>query len=131
MQEIRTAVKELDKACRQLNAKLSQIHANPKGPGNNRNELSNKKKSLRVDIVPSIDYSVAQEHIQVLAKLIPPHEFYRYNDLWSRTTQQAVYLVVFESYLENNGIVDNIIPKIESSLGGNDNLVRLRYLLIH
>ncbi|EIE89117.1 hypothetical protein RO3G_13828 [Rhizopus delemar RA 99-880] len=106
-EEIRTAVKELDKACRQLNAKLSQIHANPKGP------------------VPSIDYSVAQEHIQVLAKLIPPHEFYRYNDLWSRTTQQAVYLVVFESYLENNGIVDNIIPKIESSLGGNDNLSRL------
>ncbi|KAG1570827.1 hypothetical protein G6F50_005149 [Rhizopus delemar] len=70
---------------------------------------SNTRKSQRT--------CVAQEHIQVLAKLIPPHEFYRYNDLWSRTTQQAVYLVVFESYLENNGIVDNIIPKIESSLG--------------
>ncbi|CEG71076.1 Putative Translin [Rhizopus microsporus] len=97
--EIRNAVKELDRICRRLNATLGHIHADPNGP------------------VPNIDFTPVQEQLSTLAKLIPPHEFYRYNDIWARTTQQAVFLVIFESYLKNGELVNDIIPAVESSLG--------------
>lgn len=34
--EIRTTVKELDRACRKQNATINQIHADPTGPGKNK-----------------------------------------------------------------------------------------------
>ncbi|KAK4516459.1 translation elongation factor EF-1 alpha [Mucor velutinosus] len=95
--EIRTTVKELDRACRQLNATLNQVHADPTGP------------------VPNLDFTQVQETLQTLAKLIPDNEFYKYNDLWSRTTQQAVFLIVFKSYLDRGEII-NIIPTVEETL---------------
>ncbi|KAI8075453.1 Translin [Gilbertella persicaria] len=95
--EIRSTVKELDRACRKLNATLNQVHADPKGP------------------VPTIDFTEVRETLKALAKLIPENEFYKYNDLWSRTTQQLVFVIVFKSYLEKNEIV-NIIPTVEETL---------------
>lgn len=78
--------------------------------------------------MPSIDFTPVQEQLSTLAKLIPPHEFYRYNDIWARTTQQAVFLVIFESYLKNGELVNDIIPAVESSLGGmNRKWVEARY----
>ncbi|CAO3629473.1 unnamed protein product [Mucor fragilis] len=95
--EIRATVKELDRACRQLNATLNQVHADPTGP------------------VPNLDFTQVRETLQTLAKLIPDNEFYKYNDLWSRTTQQAVFLIVFKSYLDRGEII-NIIPTVEETL---------------
>ncbi|KAG1090189.1 hypothetical protein G6F42_019764 [Rhizopus arrhizus] len=95
--EIRATVKELDRACRQLNATLNQVHADPTGP------------------VPNLDFTEVRETLQTLAKLIPDNEFYKYNDLWSRTTQQAVFLIVFKSYLDRGEII-NIIPTVEETL---------------
>ncbi|OBZ91641.1 Translin [Choanephora cucurbitarum] len=96
--EIRSTVKELDRACRKLNANLNQIHTNPSGP------------------VPAIDFTEVRETLQALAKLIPENEFYKYNDLWSRTTQAVVFIIVFKSYLENGQVV-NAIPIVEETLG--------------
>ncbi|CAO3702424.1 unnamed protein product [Rhizopus stolonifer] len=45
--EIRSAVKELDRTCRQLTAKLNQIHTNPKGE------------------VPTMDYTLAREQFKL------------------------------------------------------------------
>ncbi|CEP08424.1 hypothetical protein [Parasitella parasitica] len=95
--EIRTTVKELDRACRQLNATLNQVHADPSGP------------------VPNIDFTQVRETLQTLSKLIPDNEFFKYNDLWSRSTQQAVFLIVFKSYLDQGKII-NIIPTVEETL---------------
>jgi hypothetical protein len=49
--------------------------------------------------------------------LIPDNEFYKYNDLWSRSTQQLVFLIIFETYLKKREIV-NIIPTVEDILEG-------------
>ncbi|GAN01075.1 translin [Mucor ambiguus] len=95
--EIRATVKELDRGCRQLNATLNQVHADPTGP------------------VPNLDFTQVRETLQTLAKLIPDNEFYKYNDLWSRTTQQIVFLIVFKSYLDRGEII-NIIPTVEETL---------------
>lgn len=94
---IRSTVKELDRACRTQNATLNQIHADPTGP------------------VPVIDYSVIKENLHSLTGLIPNNEFYKYNDLWSRSTQQLVFLIMFESYLKRKEVV-NIIPIVEQIL---------------
>lgn len=68
-------------------------------------------------IVPNLDFTEVRETLQTLAKLIPDNEFYKYNDLWSRTTQQAVFLIVFKSYLDRGEII-NIIPTVEETLQG-------------
>ncbi|KAI9358517.1 Translin [Pilaira anomala] len=96
--EIRSTVKELDRACRKQNAIINQIHANPTGP------------------VPSVDFEEIKQTLQSLAALIPDNEFYKYNDLWSRSTQQAVFLIIFQSYLQKGEII-NIIPVVEETLG--------------
>ncbi|KAI9277802.1 Translin [Sporodiniella umbellata] len=97
--EIRSVVKELDRTSRLLTSQLSQIHANP------------------TDLVPTVDYKVAREQLQTLSDLVR-NEFYRYHEMWSRVVHQLVFLVIFQSYLENGQIISTIIPTIESSLGG-------------
>ncbi|KAI8879170.1 Translin [Backusella circina FSU 941] len=89
--EIRTTVKELDRTVRHLNATLNQVHSNPSG------------------LVPEIDFAQVKKAVETLVKLIPENEFYKYNDLWNRPMQQAVFLVVFKSYLDQGQVV-NVIP---------------------
>lgn len=67
--------------------------------------------------VPTIDYTDIKATLNSLSKLIPDNEFYKYNDLWSRSTQQLVFLIIFESYLKRREIV-NIIPEVEQLLEG-------------
>ncbi|KAI8990286.1 Translin [Pilobolus umbonatus] len=100
--DMRNAIKELDRCCRRINAVLNQIHSNPSGE------------------VPKVDFEEVKEKIQRLASLVPEHEFYKYNDLWNRVMQQAVFAVVFKSYL-TNGLKVNIISIVEDSLGDMHN----------
>ncbi|KAI9266641.1 Translin [Phascolomyces articulosus] len=95
--EIRTKVREFERISRKLVAILNMIHANPMGP------------------VPEISFQEIRERVQQLAALIPEDQFYKYNDLWSRSMQQAVFLVVFKHYLETEQLVD--IKKIEETIG--------------
>ena len=73
---------------------------------------------MRSRIVPEIDYRDIKKNLHALVNLIPNNEFYKYNDLWSRTTQQAVFLITFASYLNKREIVD-IVPAVEEILEGN------------
>lgn len=68
-------------------------------------------------LVPVIDFQDVRDTLQTLSNLIPKNEFYKYNDLWSRSTQQACFLIVFQSYLEKGEII-NIIPTVEETLNG-------------
>ncbi|KAI9493881.1 Translin [Zychaea mexicana] len=97
--EIRVKVREFERTCRKLNAILNMIHADPTGP------------------VPEIAFNEVRERVQTLATLIPENQFYKYCDLWSRSMQQAVFLVVFKYYLETEELVQ--INKIEEAIGGN------------
>lgn len=68
-------------------------------------------------LVPAIDFQEVRDTLQTLSRLIPENEFYKYNDLWSRSTQQACFLIIFQSYLEKGEII-NIIPTVEETLNG-------------
>lgn len=70
-------------------------------------------------LVPKIEFEEIKQTLHSLATLIPNNEFYKYNDLWSRSTQQAVFLIIFESYLQKGEII-NIIPVVEETLGGKN-----------
>ncbi|KAI7882463.1 Translin [Lichtheimia hyalospora FSU 10163] len=95
--EIRVKVRELERTCRKLVATLDLIHSNPTGP------------------VPDITFTEVQQQVKELAALIPDNQFYKYCDLWSRQIQQAIFLVVFKHYLENEELVQ--IPAIEEAIG--------------
>lgn len=81
-------------------------------------------------LVPKVDFEEIKQTLQSLATLIPDNEFYKYNDLWSRSTQQAVFLIIFESYLQKGEII-NIIPVVEETLAGKkkkkNNLIHQHY----
>lgn len=72
-------------------------------------------------LVPNVDFEEIKRTLHSLAALIPDNEFYKYNDLWSRSTQQAVFLIIFQSYLTKGEII-NIIPVVEETLGGKLNI---------
>ncbi|KAG2221126.1 hypothetical protein INT45_004435 [Circinella minor] len=94
--EIRVKVREFDRTSRKLAAILNMIHANPTGS------------------VPDISFEEVRERVKNLASLIPENQFYKYCDLWTRSMQQAVFLVVFKYYLETEQLID--IKKIEETL---------------
>lgn len=73
--------------------------------------------SLFYSQVPAVDFDEIKQSLHSLSALIPDNEFYKYNDLWSRSTQQAVFLIIFQSYLTRGEII-NIIPVVEETLGG-------------
>ncbi|KAI8139211.1 Translin [Fennellomyces sp. T-0311] len=99
-EEIRVKVREFERTCRKLSAILNMIHADPTGP------------------VPAIEFNEVRERVQQLASLIPENQFYKYCDLWSRSMQQAVFLVVFKHFLETEQLVQ--IPVIEEAIGVNE-----------
>lgn len=72
---------------------------------------------ISYSIVPKVDFEEIKKTLHSLAALIPDNEFYKYNDLWSRSTQQAVFLIIFQSYLTRGEII-NIIPVVEETFGG-------------
>ncbi|KAF7722127.1 hypothetical protein EC973_003671 [Apophysomyces ossiformis] len=95
--DIRLVVRDLDRTCRKLNAKLNFIHSNP------------------TSLVPEVEFSEIQERIQKLAALIPENDYYKYNDLWQRTLQNAVFIAVFKYYLEQEELID--IATVEKCIG--------------
>ncbi|KAI7859120.1 Translin [Circinella umbellata] len=100
--EIRVKVREFDRTSRKLTAILNMIHANPTGS------------------VPDISFEEVRERVKNLASLIPENQFYKYCDLWTRSMQQAVFLVVFKYYLETEQLID--IKKIEETLDAKSRL---------
>ncbi|KAL1933351.1 hypothetical protein VTP01DRAFT_7441 [Rhizomucor pusillus] len=96
-EEIRLKVREFDRTARQLTAKLNLVHADPKGP------------------VPEVAFDLLKDSVHGLAKLIPEHQFYKYCDLWSRSMQQAIFLVVFKYYLDTETLAP--ISVIEDAIG--------------
>lgn len=43
-------------------------------------------------------------HLSELAALIPPQQFYRYSDSFSRSVQQASFIIVFRVFLEREDV---------------------------
>jgi hypothetical protein len=63
-----------------------------------------------VPLYPPIAASIAN-----LAALIPSTQFYRYNDMFSRSLQSAAFIVVFKHFLETEDVASK--TQVEEVLG--------------
>ncbi|KAI9505528.1 Translin-1 [Coemansia spiralis] len=87
--EIKEAIKALNKTCRVASAKLAKAHS--------------VSKSHTQEVLDAIkpQFAEIQQNLGTLAKLIKPVTFYRYHDMWSYAVQTACALAVFSVYLEH------------------------------
>lgn len=84
---IRESVRELNKSCRLVSAKLSKAHS-----------LSHQHtQEILTSAQPAL--TTTREHLQKLSQLITPVTFYRYHDMWTNAVKLACGLVVFSVYL--------------------------------
>ncbi|KAI8390893.1 Translin [Radiomyces spectabilis] len=100
--EIRQVVRELDRTARSFYAVLNQIHSDPTGK------------------VPDIPLQELQTRVQQLAALIPVNEYYKYENLWQRTLQQAVFIIAYKHYLDTETLLG--VQELEQRIGVKVNL---------
>ncbi|KAF9435878.1 hypothetical protein BGZ76_005319 [Entomortierella beljakovae] len=90
---IRAAVRELDRTNRNITAVLNRVHSSPK------------------EQVPLLcaqargHFGDVQVHIKDVAKIVPVHQYYKFNGLWSSPVQQACFLATLTVYLEHERLI--------------------------
>ena len=63
-----------------------------------------------------IYFSDIQIHISDLTKLVPTHQYYKYNGLWSGPMQQACFLATLTMYLEHERLIT--VEELEGFFAG-------------
>ncbi|RHZ65103.1 hypothetical protein Glove_319g12 [Diversispora epigaea] len=107
-EEILRIVREYDKTCRNLIAVLNRVH------------------SVHSEEVPIIAQSVidrireVKQHLENLSQIVPYQQYYRYNDLWTRTVQSSLFIASFAFYLSTERLITT--NEIESLFGVKINL---------
>lgn len=66
-------------------------------------------------------FEVVRELFEKLAKIIPPGQYYRYNDHWSNITQRLVFLIALTIFLEVGLLVER--DTVAQILGSKLNLI--------
>ncbi|GAA5845227.1 hypothetical protein JCM9279_004810 [Rhodotorula babjevae] len=102
-ERVRDAVREVEQAQRSSLAVLSKVHSHT------QDQLPALLASLDPTLAPVRD---ALAH---LASLVPPEQFYRYNDSFTRVIQQASYIVVLRTFLETLDVPTK--PQVAQQLG--------------
>ncbi|KAF9964472.1 hypothetical protein BGZ70_006395 [Mortierella alpina] len=90
---IRAAVRDLDRTNRNITAVLNRVHSSP------------KEQVPALCAQARIHFSDIQTHISDLAKIVPPNQYYKYNGLWSGPMQQACFLATLTMYLEHERLI--------------------------
>ncbi|GJJ70062.1 hypothetical protein EMPS_02411 [Entomortierella parvispora] len=90
---IRSAVRELDRTNRNITAVLNRVHSSP------------KEQVPALCAQARIYFSDIQSHISDLAKIVPSNQYYKYNNLWSGPMQQACFLATLIMYLEHERLI--------------------------
>ncbi|BGO95688.1 hypothetical protein NBRC10512_007386 [Rhodotorula toruloides] len=91
-ERVREATREIEQAERACLAVLGRVHSH------SREDIPALVASLDPTL-PALRTALAK-----LADLIPPQQFYRYSDSFSRCIQQASYIVVFRVFLEREDV---------------------------
>ncbi|GAA5985453.1 hypothetical protein JCM10908_006982 [Rhodotorula pacifica] len=91
-ERVRDVVRQLEQAQRASLAVLARVHSCPE------NQIPELVSSLEPTLAP------LRTHLSELAALIPPQQFYRYSDSFSRSIQQASFIVVFRVFLEQEDV---------------------------
>ncbi|KAG0367634.1 hypothetical protein BC939DRAFT_458578 [Gamsiella multidivaricata] len=90
---IRAAVRELDRTNRNITAVLNRVHSSP------------MEQVLALCAQARIHFGEIQGHIQAVAKIVPTNHYYKYNNLWSGPMQQACFLATLIIYLEHERLI--------------------------
>ncbi|TNY23153.1 Translin [Rhodotorula diobovata] len=90
--QVRDAVRGLEHAQRASLAVLSRVHSH------SQQHLPALLASLDPTLPP------VRTALANLARLIPPGQFYRYSDSFTRSIQQAAYIVVLRRFLEEHDV---------------------------
>ncbi|KAL7276140.1 Translin-1 [Rhizina undulata] len=85
--DIREALKKLDRRVRQITSILSRVHS--KAPA----EIPNVAKAS------SEHFASAKEELKGLAKAAEGNPYYKYNQIWTRDLQNLTFLVLFKGWL--------------------------------
>ncbi|KAJ2002845.1 Translin-1 [Coemansia thaxteri] len=88
-EDVKDAIKELNKTCRLASAKLAKAHSVPKS----------QTREIIDAVAPS--FQAIRKCISTLVGLVEPVAFYKYHDMWSNAVQNACALVVFAVYLDH------------------------------
>ncbi|GAA5869484.1 hypothetical protein JCM3774_001464 [Rhodotorula dairenensis] len=91
-ERVRDVVRQLEQAQRASLAVLARVHSCP--------------DDQILDLVSTLEPTLGplRTHLSELAALIPPQQFYRYSDSFSRSIQQASFIVVFRVFLEREDV---------------------------
>ncbi|TPX61942.1 hypothetical protein PhCBS80983_g00836 [Powellomyces hirtus] len=108
-ENIRNAVRELERLCRAVAATLNQVHS-----ATTETVISTKLEAA------ASRFSEIRLAIKKVAELVPPGQYYRYNNIWNFPLQQAVFLSAYTKYLQNEQLIS--IPEAEEILGTEVNL---------
>jgi hypothetical protein len=109
LQSIRAVVKDLDTTTRTLMAHFNAVHAG-------RQDASVICDQADAYFVP------IRQHLQALATLIPPQQYYRYQDHFSRTLQSICFCCAWLVYLRHGRLATP--QDIEGMTTGASVLVR-------
>ncbi|KPV73387.1 uncharacterized protein RHOBADRAFT_22417 [Rhodotorula graminis WP1] len=102
-ERVRDAVRDVEQAQRSSLAVLSRVHSHT------QDQLPALLASLDPTLTP------VRTALASLAALIPPGQFYRYNDSFTRAIQQASYIVVLRTFLETLDVPTK--PQVAHQLG--------------
>ncbi|TKA53845.1 hypothetical protein B0A53_03635 [Rhodotorula sp. CCFEE 5036] len=91
-ERVRDVVRQLEQAQRASLAVLARVHSCPDS------QIPELVSSLEPTLSP------LRSHLSDLAALIPPQQFYRYSDSFSRSIQQASFIIVFRVFLEREDV---------------------------
>ncbi|CAG8609965.1 15448_t:CDS:2 [Dentiscutata erythropus] len=129
-EEILRLVRDFDRTCRTITSILNRVHSAQAEEGNVYVSLDISARILVLtvilDTVPTVGklaidrFEEVKQHMTNLAKLVPHQQYYRYNELWSRTVQNSVFLAAFAIYLQYEKLIT--ANELESLLGVKINL---------
>ncbi|TGZ82191.1 recombination hotspot-binding protein [Ascodesmis nigricans] len=87
-ENIREALKKLDKEVKVANAVLTRVHSVP------------PSEVPRIVATARPHLSNARKELHALVQLVEAYPYYKYNGLWTRDLQNLTFLVLFATWLE-------------------------------
>ncbi|RPA89815.1 Translin [Choiromyces venosus 120613-1] len=103
-EDIREALKKIDKEVRSITSTLSRVHIIP--------------PEHVIDLTTTADEPIKRlrDGIQGLIDIVKDYPYYKYNGIWSRDIQNVAFLVLFQAWLQRSyapGNAENSLLTIE------------------
>ncbi|OJT15274.1 Translin [Trametes pubescens] len=102
-QKIKEQVTEFDKKTRTLSGILNRIHS-----------TRSEKMSALLDTARPILES-CRETTAALADIVPPHQFWKWKDMWSNSLRTAVFAATLAEYLQDGALLS--LQQVAETLG--------------